>query len=144
MDQNKTMNKYKEALQEIINLYNSKLPLNKNTVKRCQQALEQSEPRMFSYSELESFGINLMSGDYIHTINNNQELVQYCKKQAEHFIQSLSPKGVKPNKWDKMNKEFNAALDHAKNNGYFEKFSILPESSNPIATDHTTIQPNNE
>ena len=97
---------YKEALQEIINLYNSGLPLNKNTVKRCQQALEQSGPRMYE----------IQYGDGLKT-------------KIE-----VSDSGIK----------VIAAVDSAKNNGYFEKFSILPESSNPIATDHTTIQPNNE
>jgi hypothetical protein len=53
-------------------------------------------------------------------------------------IQSLFPLKEEtdtPSKWDKLNKEFDAALDHASNSGYFEKFSLLPESSNPIATD---------
>ena len=84
---NNMNHKEREALQKIVDL-NSNYKLV-DAVSIATEALEQSEPRMFSYSELESFGINLMSGDYIHTINNNQELVQYCKKQAEHFIQSL-------------------------------------------------------
>ena len=90
------------------------------------------EVRTYTYRELERFGIYLMSGDYIHTIANDQELVQYCKKQAEHFIQSLSPKEMNP-----------VMRVELKQDGVsFEKFSLLPESSNPIATDHTTLSPN--
>ena len=32
-------------------------------------------------------------------------------------------------------------MNQEQNNGYFEKFSILPESSNPIPTDHTRLEP---
>ena len=46
-------------------------------------------------------------------------------------LQSLSPKEMNP-----------VMRVELKQDGVsFEKFSLLPESSNPIATDHTTIQP---
>ena len=49
--------------------------------------------RTYTYRELEWFGIDLMSGDYIHTITNNKELVEHCKKQAQAFTdyESLEP-----------------------------------------------------
>lgn len=65
------------------------------------------------------------------------EAIRYDGAKTEFTSQP-----IEPTKWDKLNKEFDEALDHAKNNGYFEKLSILPESSNPIATDHTTLSPN--
>ena len=120
---------------------------------------EKEEVRTYTYRELECFGIYLMSGDYIHTITNNQELVQYCKKQAEHFLQSLSPKEVKEevnpiatlpipcNNFEGSYATSSATkckwcgLEEWQHRD-FKRLSILPESSNPIATDHTRLEPN--
>ena len=104
---------YKEALQEIINLYNSGLPLNKNTVKRCQQALEQSEPRMFSEEEVKP--------------------IATLPIPCNNFEGSYATSSATKCKWCGLEE-----WQHKE----FKKLSILPESSNPIATDHTTIQPN--
>lgn len=45
-------------------------------------------------------------------------------------------------KWKKLNADFDSAIGRASSKGYFDKLSLLPESFNPIATDHTTLEPN--
>ena len=53
--------------------------------------------RTYTYRELECFGIYLMSGDYIHTITNNKELVEHCKKQAQAFTGLADYESLEPN-----------------------------------------------
>ena len=57
------------------------------------------EVRTYTYRELERFGVYLMSGDYIHTITNNKELVEHCKKQAQAFTEFADSKlpSLEPN-----------------------------------------------
>jgi hypothetical protein len=71
--------------------------------------------------------------------NNENEKVDCYNRERNNY--SMLKEQPSPSKWDKLNNEFNTALEHASNNWYFEKFSLLPESSNPIATDHTTLNP---
>ena len=68
------------------------------------------EVRTYTYRELEWFGVYLMSGDYIHTITNNKELVECCKKQAQAFTdladyESLS-QPIEPTKYEAMNNAY--------------------------------------
>ena len=108
------MNKYKEALQKIANKNNQPLATTINGLRTqlrfvlniATEALkEPTEPRMFSeeevrtytYRELERFGVYLMSGDYIHTITNNKELVEHCKKQAQAFTGLADYESIEPN-----------------------------------------------
>ena len=94
--------KEREALQKIANLNSN----YKFAVSIATEALkEPTEPRMFSeeevrtytYRELERFGVYLMSGDYIHTITNNKELVEHCKKQAQAFTGLADYESIEPN-----------------------------------------------
>lgn len=88
--------KEREALQEIINLYNSGLLLNKNTVKRCQQALEQSEPRMYEIQYGDGLKTKIEVSDSGIKVIAAVDGWGISVEDNEITIQSLSPKEVKP------------------------------------------------
>ena len=215
------MNKLKEALQKILEqLQINAMSLgtygnhpiieqgNKVVIKLATEALEQSEPRLFSesiideaekyfhdkrmtiakvdfldYEDFISFIKHLSNRDIqspnlslpnIPYVEVEEEDVEQLAKQfiADEWFDSDEPVkfGIKvgyeeafkvasakkekvytqeenglikqqSEKWKKLNADFDSAIGRASSKGYFDKFSLLPESSNPIATDHTTIQP---
>ena len=120
------MNKEREVLKELMNQYEKYGHLLNFDVNIAREALEQSEPRMYSEEEV----LDLLC-DYADLIHSTKSRKPYQKEWLDNHRQQLSPKEGNP-----------VMRVELKQDGVsFEKFSLLPESSNPIATDHTTIQP---
>ena len=44
------------------------------------------DDKRFTLQDMQDFGIYLMDGDYIHTITNRKELVEYVRKLSSDFI----------------------------------------------------------
>jgi hypothetical protein len=85
------MNKLIEVVQEVINLWNSRLPLNYNTVQRCQQALASYEQKERVYSEeILCAAIWFQDAEQpIHTVKNVKGLV-LCGYRHGHIIGQIT------------------------------------------------------